>query len=417
MQRHKWQAISRRNFVQLAGLGSAGLIASACAAPARPAAVPASRSPTGTLAGPEVKLGAVFPLTGRWADFARKNSIALEMAAEEINARGGIDGVRIRTTLFDDASQPEAAAALVEQLATEDHVLAILGPFSSSEAEAAFPVANRLAVPVIAQASSKQGLGRAHRPWAFRSHVDEARMAAPAVRKWVELYNVRSAVVVHDVLDAVSENLGSEVFPAIARQLGVTIANEGGYLTFRTNDTDYTAQVASLRPLRFDGILFGGVHPDGARFLAEMRKQGFPQMMVGGSPLFNDSFLRHGGPAVNGTIVPTTFYSSLPDPQAQDWVARFRERARLATMPAVDPDFGDVNVYNCIYLLVDLIQSQGVTNRPEDLAADRERIRRGLSETRAFPGLAGTTGFNEDGDGLRPVYVLKAQDGQWVRVN
>jgi branched-chain amino acid transport system substrate-binding protein len=416
MQRRRRQTVSRREFLHLAGLGGAAL-ASACAAPARPAAVPASRSPTGTLAGPAVNLGAVFPLTGRWADFARKNSIALEMAAEEINARGGIDGVRIQTLLFDDASLPETAAALVEKLGTEDRVLAILGPFSSSEAEAAFPVANRLAVPVIAQASSKQGLGRAHRPWAFRSHVDEARLAAPAVRRWVDLYSIRSAVVVHDVLDAVSENLGSDVLPAVARQMGVTIANEGHYLTFRTNDTDYTAQVASLRQYRFDGILFGGVHAEGMRFLAEMRKQDFPQMMVGGSPLFNDSFLRHGGAAVNGTIVPTSFYSGLPEPEVQAWVARFRERARLATVPAVDPDFGDVNVYNTVYLLVDLIESQGVTNRPENLAADRDRIRRGLSQTRAFPGLAGTMGFNEDGDGLRPVFVLMAQDGQWVRVN
>jgi branched-chain amino acid transport system substrate-binding protein len=409
--------MSPRGGVQCVALGAAVLLATACAASARPAAAPASRSPTGTLAGPEVKLGAVFPLTGRWADFARKNTIALEMAAEEINARGGIEGVRIRVILVDDASRPEAAAELVDKLATEDEVLAILGPFSSSEAEAAFPVANRLEVPVIAQASSKQGLGRANRPWAFRSHVDEARLTAAAVRKWVELYNVRTAVVVHDVDDAVSENLGSQVLPEMARQQGVTVVNEGRYLTFRTNDFDYSAQVTSLRDLQFDGILFGGVHPDGARLLAEMRKQGLRQPMVGGSPLFNDSFLRHGGAAVKGTIVPTSFYSGLPDPRVQEWVARFRERARLATVPAIDPDFSDVNIYNCVYLLVDLIQRQGVTNRPEDLAADREKVMRGLAQTRAWPGLAGTTGFNEDGDGLRPVYVLKVHNGQWARVN
>jgi branched-chain amino acid transport system substrate-binding protein len=408
--------VSRRDFARLLALGGAGLLAGACAAPLRPAAAPASRSPSGTLAGPAVKLGAVFPLTGRWADFARKNTIALELAVEEINARGGIEGVRIRVTLLDDASEPETAAELVRTLATDEEVLAILGPFSSSEAEAAFPVANQLGVPVIAQASSKQGLGRAHRPWAFRSHVDEVRLAMPAVRKWVELYNVRSAAVVHDTFDAVSENLGSQILPAVARQHGVTIVNEGRYLTFVTNDVDYKAQVASLRELQFDGILFGGVHPDGARFLAEMRKQKLPQMLVGGSPLFNDSFLRHGGTAVNGTIVPTSFYSGLPDPQVQEWVARFRERARAATVPAVDPDFGDVNVYNCIYLLADLIQRLGVTNRPEDLAADREKIMRGLSQTKDWPGLAGTTGFNDDGDGLRPVYVLRAQDGHWVRL-
>src|SRR3954451_22941987 len=123
MQQLERRVVSRRDFVQLAGLGGAGLVASACAAPARPAAVPASRSPSGMLAGPEVKFGAVFPLTGRWADFARKNSIAVQVAARVVNARGAIEGLPIRRILFDDASQPEAAAGLVSKLALEEPVL------------------------------------------------------------------------------------------------------------------------------------------------------------------------------------------------------------------------------------------------------------------------------------------------------
>jgi branched-chain amino acid transport system substrate-binding protein len=401
-------SLSRRDFVRLAGLGGAGLIA-ACAAPRQ-------RAPEVLLAGLQVKLGAVFPLTGRWTDFARKNQVALDMAVEHVNEMGGVGGVQVHVTMRDDASDPARAAELVRSLATTDQVLAILGPFSSSEAEVAFPMANEMKIATIAQASSKPGIGQVNRPWAFRSHVDEGRQAAVAVQKWVEHYQIKSAVIVHDVFDAVSENLGTSVFPAAARQNGVQIVNASGYFTFRTNDLDYAEIVQRMRALSFDGIMFGGVHPDAARFLPIVRRAGLSQPMVAGSPVFNDSFLRYGGALVDGTIVPTTFYSGLPDRRVQDWVTRFRDRARDALAPVIDPDFGDVNVYNTVHLLAHLIIQTGVTNRPEDLAADRERLMRGLTQTKDWPGLDGPVGFNDDGDGLRPIYVLLAQNGQWTRL-
>jgi branched-chain amino acid transport system substrate-binding protein len=69
-----------------------------------------------------------------------------------------------------------------------------------------------------------------------------------------------------------------------------------------------------------------------------------------------------------------------------------------------------------VHLLAHLIIQTGVTNRPEDLAADRERLMRGLTQTKDWPGLDGPVGFNDDGDGLRPIYVLLAQNGQWTRL-
>lgn len=403
-----WRQLSRREFVRLAGLGGAGL-AAACVAPRR-------RAPEVLLAGLQVKLGAVFPLTGRWTDFARKNQVALDMAVDALNEAGGVGGVQVHVTMRDDASDPEHAAELIRALATSDQVLAILGPFSSSEAEVAFPMANEVKVPTIAQASSKPGLGKVNRPWAFRSHVDEARLAAVAVLKWVERYQIKTAIIVHDVFDAASADLGTNVFPAAARQHGVQIVNAEGSLTFRTDDRDYSAIVERMAGLRFDGIMFGGVHPDAARFLPTARKAGLQQPMVAGSPVFNDNFLRFGGTMVDGTVVPTTFYSGLPDPRVQDWVARFRDRARDALATVIDPDFGDINVYNTVNLLAHLIATTGVTNRPEDLATDRERLMRGLAQTKDWPGLDGPMGFNDDGDGLRPVYALMAQNGQWVRL-
>src|SRR3972149_12165810 len=101
------------------------------------------------LAGSEVKLGAAFPLTGIWSEWGRKDKIALDLAVEEINAAGGVGGVPLKYAIYDTASKPPESAALVRRLTTDDKSLVIIGPFSSSECEGAFPVGVQLKIAMI----------------------------------------------------------------------------------------------------------------------------------------------------------------------------------------------------------------------------------------------------------------------------
>ncbi|HEV8306705.1 MAG TPA: ABC transporter substrate-binding protein [Methylomirabilota bacterium] len=390
----------------LAGLGSGVALAS----------LPRVLSAQARLAGAEVKLGAAFPLTGIWSEWGKKDKVALDMAVEEINAAGGVGGVPVRYAIYDTASKPPDAAALVRRLASDDKVLAILGPFSSSECEVAFPVGVQLKIPMIAQASSKPGIGAANRPWAFRMNVDEGRMAQPAVKFWVKHYSVKTAAVVHDVKDAVGQILGSRVLPAVAKQNGVALVNEGDFVTFQTKDIDFSPQVTKLRGLRFDGLIFGGAFPDAINFVKEARRQGLRQPIVGGNPLMHENFARNTGEAGEGVVAPTPWNPSLPDERVQAFVRKFAERAQAAGLPPT-PEMVNVNVYETVSLLKDIVERKGATNRPEDLARDRERIMQGLTETASFPGLAGKFGFNQEGDGVKDVYVMMVKNGRWAQVD
>jgi branched-chain amino acid transport system substrate-binding protein len=369
----------RRTFLSLSALGTAGLLTR-----------PAWAGP----AGPELRLGAAFGFTGLWSDWSRRNRIGLEIAVDEINGAGGVDGVPLKFILEDTGSKPAEAASLIRKLASDDRVLAILGPFSSSECEVAFPVGNQLKVPMIAQASSKPGVSKANRPYAFRNTMDEMKMVRKAVPVWARHYGIKSAVVVHDIKEAVAHSLGTKVFPAALKQAGITIVNEGAYVTFTTKDLDFSAQVTRLRGMQFDGIAFGGVHHDAANFLKEARRQGVKQPLV---------------------VAPCTFWPGLPDERVQAFVRRFRERAQKVGLPP-DPDMFDANVFDEVYLLAHVIKTSGVTNRPEDLARDRDRIMQALAATREFPGLAGKFGFDADGDGVKPIYVVKVTGGRWASI-
>ncbi len=393
----------------LAALGAAGGTL-ACGALAGPAWAQAK------LAGSEVKLGAAFPVTGIWSEWGKKDKVALDMAMEEINAAGGIGGVKIAVALYDTASKPPESAALVRRLANDDKVLVILGPFSSSECEVAFPVGVQLKVPMIAQASSKPGIGAANRPWGFRTNVDEARQAAPAIKYWVKHYNIKTAAVIHDAKDAVGQILGARVLPAVAKANGVKIVNEGNFVTYQTKDIDFSAQVTKLKTIQFDGLIIGGAYPDAINIVKESRRQGLKQPITGGNPLMHENFAKNTGEAGEGVVAPTSFNPFVADPRVQSFVKKFMERAQAAGVPGV-PEFVNVNVYDTVYLLKGIMERKGVTNRPEDLAKDRERIMQGLTETTAAQGLAGKFGFNKDGDGVKDIYVMMVKGGKWVQVD
>jgi len=393
----------------LAALGAAGgtLATGALAGPAWAQA---------KLAGSEVRLGAAFPLTGIWSEWGKKDKVALDMAVDEVNAARGIGGLKITVAIYDTASKPPDSAALVRRLTTDDKVLVILGPFSSSECEVAFPVGMQLKIPMIAQASSKPGIGAANRPWGFRTNVDEARQAAPAIKYWVKHYNIKTAAVIHDAKDAVGQILGSRVLPAVAKANGVTIVNEGNFVTYQTKDIDFSAQVTKLKTMQFDGLIIGGAYPDAINVVKEFRRQGLRQPITGGNPLMHENFAKNTGEAGEGVVAPSAFNPFSPDPRVQGFVKKFTEKAQAAGVPG-NPEFVNVNVYDTVYLLKSIIERKGVTNRPDDLAKDRERIMQGLTETTSVQGLAGKFGFNKDGDGVKDMYVMMVKGGRWTQVD
>jgi branched-chain amino acid transport system substrate-binding protein len=290
-------------------------------------------------------------------------------------------------------------------------VLTIVGPLSSSECEVAFPVGNRIGISMIAFASSKPGLAAANRPYGFRNTIDEIKMGKKAVKAFMDKFNVKKVAVVHDIKDAISRALGTKVLPAVFKKLGATIINEGNYVTYQTQDFDYGPQVTKLKGMDFDGIAFGGLYFDAVAFLKEMRRQGLTQNIVGGSPLIHENLPKLGGKAANGTFAPCTFHYSIAPTR---FVSEFVKRAKAKGFKVTAPIMYDVNVYDSVYIMKYVIEKMGVTNKPEDLKKDREKIMKGLTNIKDFRGIVGPVAFNKDGDGTKPIFVAEARDGVWV---
>ena len=372
---------------------------------------------TGAFAAQPVKIGAALGLTGMWTDWCRKNVIAANMAVEEVNVEGGINGHPLEIVIYDTSSKPTEAARIVRKLASDDRVLSIVGPFSSSECEVAFPVGNRLKITMISQASSKPGIGAANRPYAFRNKVDEFRLAIPAAKKFIQAYGIKKVVVVHDVKDAIGRVLGMKILPGVFKKMGVPTVNMKNPATYQTGDFDMAPQVTKLKGLDFDGVIFGGVYMDAVTFMKEFRRQGMKQPMMGGNPLLSEYFPVRGGEAVEGVYSSATFFAGMPGMKVKRFVEEFSKRAKKKGYKPPAPVQMDVAVYDAIHLLAQIMKEEGITGDRGKLEGNRTKIMERLTTTKDFPGLAGKIAFNKNGDGVKDIYVVKVQGGKWVVVD
>ncbi len=102
----------------------------------------------------EIVLGLAMVKSGPLKTVGEATETSVDIAVGEINAKGGINGKKIKLIKFDTGSDPKQAATATQKFAQDDNALAIVGPFSSGEAAVAFPVGERLGIVQMPNAAS-----------------------------------------------------------------------------------------------------------------------------------------------------------------------------------------------------------------------------------------------------------------------
>lgn len=361
----------------------------------------------------EINLGAVVPSTGPFAEWGRSNTVTLKMIEKETNDAGGINGAKLKITILDDAAKPPQGASAVRKLAEDSKVLAIAGPWTSSVVEVAFPVANELKVVSTSQGSSKPGVAKLNRPFAFRNTIDEGVFAKSAVPYFKKTFNIKTVGVIFDAKDATAAAVGKAIMPAVLKANDITIANESDPLSFTTGDLDVSAQVTKLKALNPDGVVVSADYSQAITVLREMKRQGFIKPVIGSSQLISSAILK-AAPEIP-VIAPATFYVGMKGAAAEKFTADLTPLLRKESgLPKdIEPSMFDANIYEVVAMYIDAIKKSGVTGKPDDLAADRVKIRDHFAKLEGFPGLGGPIGFNDDGDAIKAFYVLQGQNGAW----
>jgi branched-chain amino acid transport system substrate-binding protein len=354
----------------------------------------------------DVKIGILMPLSGKGASYGQHQETAMKMALEELE-KSGIKGEKVEAVVYDTRGENAEAINLTRKLIANDKVLAIIGPFFSAECEVAFPIAVQNKTPIITASSAKPGIAAKNRPWAFRNALSSDQMNGYLLDVWLKRNPVKSVVVLTDVKDAFTKVDGTVVFPAELKQKNVQVLDN---ISYQTGDIDYSAQVTKAKGLNPEGVLIAGLYNEGGNIVREIRKQGMTQPIVGALGMSETKFLDIAGPAGDGTTVVNPFWPDDPDPKVHAWTVEYEKRAKAV------PGNTAALMYDTIMLTKVCIEKSGVTNKPDDLAADRERIKDCLAQVKDVPGIAGPMSFNADGDAQLLPTVLVAKGGKWQAI-
>ncbi|HEX9466097.1 MAG TPA: ABC transporter substrate-binding protein [Alphaproteobacteria bacterium] len=397
-------------------VGAAGFLGAAAVAGLALAADAPQLTQAGRLAGQEIRIGAIVPSSGPFAEWGKTNTITLKMLEDEVNKAGGVDGAKLKITIYDDAARPAQAANLMRKLADDDQVLAVAGPLTSSAVEVAFPVANQAKLPATSQASSKPGVAALNRPWGFRNTIDEGVLARATVPYLKSAYKVASVAIVYDAKDAVSTSIAKGVMPAVMKAEGIKILNEDSPVSFNTGDIDVSAQITAIKALNPDALVIGADYSQAITIIREMKRQGFVKPVIGGTPLISSAILKAA--ADLPIVAPATFYAGMKGDSVAKFSASLTPPLRKgAGLPAeIEPSMYDANIYEIVNMYLDAVRKAGVTGKPADLAADREKIMKDLTDLKGFRGFSGPISFNKDGDAIKPFFVVLGKDGRWTEM-
>ena len=357
----------------------------------------------------EIVIGLSFGRTGLYSTINKTTEVAVDIATEEINAAGGINGKKVRIVKFDTAGDPKQAVVAVRKFARDDKALAVIGPFSSSEARVAFAAGEREKIVQIPNASSAPGLADKF-SYAFRLTESEYLQFLRVVKTLKKRNALKKSVaIMYGTDDVVSKAVGLAIMKPIFEKEGVKIT---GPLGFPSKAFDVAPQVSQLKGKQLDYIGVATITPVAIRVLKEIRRQGIQTPLIGSQIWADPEIIEKFGKAGDGSVFITYFYYDR-DERSRTFSRKFVEAAAKLGIEKPFPHHVDVSAYDTMYVLKSVMEAAKITGEPAKLAAERTAIRDTLGKLK-YDGLIGNICFESNGDAQLPGYVLTMKDKKWV---
>ena len=342
--------------------------------------------------GDKVRIGVFMSLTGDTANFGISSTNGIKMAADEVNNTGGINGKQIELLVQDDRSDASEAATIVTKFVTQDQVHAILGEVASSRSIAAAPIAQNAKVPMLTPSSTNPEVTKKG-DFIFRScFIDPVQGAAIAQFGARSLNAKRGALMVDRKNDYSTglEKVINDVFTRLGGQIVVT-------QSYQAADQDFNAQITSIKGANPDVIFVPGYYGDVGLFAKQARDKGITVPIVGGDGWDSPSLYQIGGAALNGCYFSNHYSPDDADPLVQKFVSDYKSRYGSV------PDALAATAYDAARIMFDAIKRAN--------SLDGTAIRNALAATKEFPGVTGKVTFNENRDAVKPIVMIKIQDG------
>ena len=354
-----------------------------------------------------IKIGFIGPLTGDYANYGTLCKQAVQMAVEEINAKGGINGVQIKLYAEDSEGDSQKALAAMEKLSSSDGVCAVIGPVLTGESFSVAERAQAEGIVIITPSASHKDITNVG-DYIFRTTPSDGLQGEVAGKYWYQVLGYRKLAVLYAKNDY-SQGLYESMSEAFSEDGGEIVATE----TFMVGDKDFKTQLTNLKNTDAEAIYI----PDYTAEMAQILEQA-AQLGIDKPFLSSDGFLSEEIYTLAGQYTDGVVYTASAKIEESDLTKIFKEN--YTAKWGVGPDSFASNAYDATYILASVIEKVGT---------DRKAIKEGMQQVKDFEGVNGIINFAENGDlvasqgiykveGTTPVYIgaFKVENGKVVQV-
>jgi len=352
--------------------------------------------PNSSESSEKISIGFISPLTGDVAPVGESARGGMELALEDINAAGGINGKRVEGIYEDSACKPQLAVLAIQKLINEDHIKVIVGAGCSSEVLAAAPIAEENKVILLGYGSSSPDITHAG-DYIFRTWPSDTEQGKAIADELIKKSIVKVAII-----NANSDyNLGlAKAFQeAYEKQKGTVVIQE----IYEQEASDFRAQLTKIKGKEKDvDALVIIPYMEAGLLMKQARGIGIALPFYASETVGSEEIIKEAAGAAEGVVYATAKFNE-DAPSTNTFLERYEKKyGRKPVYPAFA-----ANAYDATRLLADALSTGEST----------ENVKQYLYNVKDYPGIAGMLTIDENGDALKESQLMIIQNGKIENYN
>ncbi|WP_141430767.1 ABC transporter substrate-binding protein [Bacillus sp. 03113] len=348
-----------------------------------------------------IKLGVNLELSGAVASYGQSLESGIDLAIDEINKDGGIDGKKVKPIKVDNKSETSESTNAAIKLTSQDKVTAIIGAATSGNTVAQVQIANDnktvLLSPSATAPNVTVGKGGKVNEFAFRTSFIDPFQGTVAANFAAKELNLKNAAVFSDSASDYAKGLASS-FDKTFKAAGGKIVSKESYVA---KDTDFRSTLTRIKAKNPEFIYIPGYYEEVGLIVKQAREMGITVPLIGGDGWASPKLVElAGADALNNTFITNHYSAEDPDEKIQTFVANYTKKYNKA------PDAFNALGYDSVYMLKAAIEKAGST--------DASKIKDALAELKDLSLVTGTVTIDKNHNPIKSASVLEYKDGNQV---
>ena len=307
--------------------------------------------------GKTFTVGVPLPLTGAEAKFGEMEKQAYEMAVDEINAKGGVKGVKLVLDIQDSGGKPDTATAIVEKFIGTNKYPIVVGEYTSQCSYAVAGVAEKYKVPYLVVTGAADKITQQGWKYIFRLNPPASLYNVGVFGFFEAVAKPKSIAILYENTDF--GNSTSKAMKEYCDGHGVNVVLSEGY---QSGGVDFKPILQKVKSLRPDIVYMVSYLMDASLLMRQSKELDInAQAFIGGGAGHTlPEFLQNAAEASELCMSATLWTPQAKYPGAKDFFDNFKKKY------GKEPDYHGVEAYAAAYVLADVLK-RTKANTPEDL--------------------------------------------------